>query len=191
MFSKKDFILEWMDKFQHPTGYDYEVVVPVNDNTTVTMIARYLAYKTKEDFLFDCCMQNNDTLEQLSDIHDNLNLEERAEGDVQLVSASWRYESETHHLQLDMKDRVFLILAFMPFLRLFLKEGFGDYSPTNNLMVVGCPKGRKWWDQLTEQSNSEGQRQRDLMTQRIGLGPMKDCGWSFAKYGPELNLQPL
>ncbi len=190
MFNKNDFLVDWMDNFQHPTGYEHHILVPLDDGIEVNLIAKYLAYPKKEDFLFELCMRQKVTSEALAGVYDNLRLEERADGDVELVEISWRYESETHQLQLNMKDRVYLMQRFMPFMKKFVSEGFGGPTPSENLMMTAMPKGFKYRNSGYV-SGDLGQKQRAILAKRVGMGVMKDFGWSFAKYNSDLKLQPL
>lgn len=191
MFNRNQFMLEWMDRCDAPTGYEHEIVIPLNEQHTVKLIARYFAYKRKEDFMLACCLREKATTEQLDGIYKNLRLDERANYDIELVEVSWRYESETlHQLQLDMKDRVYIIQKFMPFLKEFLTNGYGGPTPHQDIMVVAMPQGFKY-NNMGYVDGPEGQRQRALIAKRVGMGKMKECGWCFAKYGPDLKLQPL
>lgn len=192
MFNKVEFLMEWMEKYQPPTGYEHEIVVPLDSGDEVKLIARYLAYKKKEDFLFAICHNEKQTLEQCRGIYDNLRLNERANYDIELAEVSWRYESATlHQLQLDMKDRVYIMRKFMPFLREFLTNGYGGPTPHENIMAVAYPHGFKMYDNLGNVSAEDGQKQRAMLARRVGIGAMKDFGWSFAKYGSDGKLHPL
>ena len=191
MFNKTEFLLEWMEKYQAPTGYQHQIVIPLDSGDEVKLIARYLAYKKKEDFLFSLCHNEKQSYEQCSGVYENLRLDERANYDIELVEVSWRYESETlHQLQLNMKDRVYIIQKFMPFLKQFLNNGYGGPTPHENIMAVAMPQGFKYND-LGYVDGKAGQRQRALIAKRVGIGAMKECGWSFAKYDSNLKLQPL
>ena len=189
MFNKNQFILDWVDSFQQPVGYDHEIVIPLEIGE-IKLVARYLAYKKKEDFIFSLINSDNTSLEQLTSIHEELRWEERAEGDIELVEVSWRYESEIHQLQLSMKDRVYMIQKFMPFLKEFLNSGYGGPTPVENIMAVAKPEGYKY-NELGYVDGEAGQRQRAMIAKRCGIGLMKDCGWSFAKYGSDKKLHPL
>lgn len=192
MFNKNKFLMEWTDNYQPSTGYEHEIIIPIDNNNQVKLIARYLAYKKKEDFLFAVCHNEKQTLEQCAGIYDNLRLDERADYDVELVEVSWRYESETlHQLQLAMQDRVYVIRKFLPFLRQFLSEGYGGPTPHENVMAVAYPHGFKILDNLGGVSAEQGQKQREMFARRVGIGAMKECGWCFAKYNAEGKLQPL
>ena len=189
MFNRNQFILDWVDHFQQPTGYDHEIVIPL-DIGDVKLIARYLAYKKKEDFIFSLINDEKTTKEELSAIYDEMRLDERADGDIELVEVSWRYESEVHQLQLTMKQRVFMVQKFMPFLKQFLNFGYGGPTPVENIMAVAKPEGYKY-NELGYIDGEAGQRQRAMIAKRCGIGLMKDCGWSFAKYGSDKKLHPL
>lgn len=190
MFNKTEFLLEWMENYQVPTGYEHQIVIPLDDGVEVNLIARYFAYKKKEDFLFAVCHNEKQTDAQCAGIYDNLRLDERAEGDVELVEVSWRYESETHQLQLSMQDRVYMMQRFIPFLKDFLANGYGGITLVNNIMAVALPQGFKY-NNLGYVDGKVGQRQRAVLAKRVGIGAMKECGWSFAKYDSNLKLQPL
>jgi hypothetical protein len=189
MFNKNQFILDWVDHFQQPTGYDHEIVIPLEIGE-INLIARYFAYKKKEDFIFSLINDDKTTAEELSSVYEEMRWEERAEGDIELVEVSWRYESEVHQLQLSMKDRVYIIQKFMPFLKEFLTSGYGGPTPKENIMAVAKPQGFKY-NNLGYVDGEAGQRQRAMIAKRCGIGLMKDCGWSFAKYGADRKLHPL
>jgi len=189
MFNKNQFILDWVDHFQQPTGYDHEIVIPLEIGD-VKLIARYLAYKKKEDFIFSLINDENTSVENLSLINEEMRWEERAEGNIELVEVSWRYESEIHQLQLSMKDRVYIMQKFVPFLKQFLAFGYGGPTPKENIMAVAKPQGFKY-NNLGYVDGEAGQRQRAMIAKRCGIGAMKDCGWSFAKYGSDKKLHPL
>ena len=191
MFNKTEFLLEWMENYQAPTGYEHQIVIPLDSGDEVKLIARYFAYKKKEDFLFAVCNNEKQTTAQCAGIYDNLRLDERADNDLELVEISWRYESETlHQLQLSMKDRVYLMQRFMPFMKKFVNEGFGGPIPSENLMMTAMPQGYKYRNSGYV-SGDRGQKQRAILAKRVGMGMMKDFGWSFAKYDSNLKLQPL
>ena len=189
MFDRNKFIIDWVDHFQQPTGYDHEIVIPL-DIGEVKLIARYLAYKKKEDFIFSLINDEKTTSKELSAVYGNMRLDERAEGDVELVEVSWRYESEIHQLQLCMQDRVYMMQRFIPFLKDFLAYGYGGITLVNNIMAVAKPQGFKY-NNLGYTDGAAGQRQRAFLAKRCGIGLMKECGWSYAKYGADKKLYPL
>jgi len=189
MFDRNKFIIDWVDHFQQPTGYDHEIVIPL-DIGEVKLIARYLAYKKKEDFIFSLINDEKTTSKELSAVYGNMRLDERAEGDVELVEVSWRYESEIHQLQLCMQDRVYMMQRFIPFLKDFLANGYGGITLVNNIMAVAKPQGFKY-NNLGYTDGAAGQRQRAFLAKRCGIGLMKECGWSYAKYGADKKLYPL
>ena len=189
MFNKNQFILDWVDHFQQPTGYDHEIVIPLEIGD-IKLIARYLAYKKKEDFIFSLINDEKTATEEIDAIFNNMRWAERAEGDIELVEVSWRYESEVHQLQLSMKDRVYIMQKFIPFLKDFLNNGYGGPTPVENIMAVAKPQGFKY-NNLGYTDGDAGQRQRAFLAKRCGIGMMKEHGWSYSKYGPDLKLQPL
>jgi|TARA_B110000908_G_scaffold100026_1_gene118049 hypothetical protein len=191
MFTKSEFFMEWMDKYKAPTGYEHEIVMTLDSGDHVKLIAKFLAYEKKEDFLFALC-HNSKQDDNITGVYENLRLDERADYDIELVEVSWRYECETlHQLQLSMRDRVLILRRFMPFVKSFLADGYGGPTPHENIMVVALPRGFKVLDNLGGVSAEQGQRQRSLFAKRMGMGSMKDCDWSFAKYGADLKLHPL
>ena len=189
MFNRNKFILDWVDHFQQPTGYDHEIVIPLEIGE-VKLIARYLAYKKKEDFIFSLISDEKTSTENISQIYDQMRWDERAQGDIELVEVSWRYESVVHQLQLSMKDRVYIIQKFVPFLKQFLNFGYGGPTPKENIMAVAKPEGFKY-DSLGYTDGKAGQKQRAMIAKRCGIGMMKKCGWSYAKYGADRKLHPL
>ena len=98
-----------------------------------------MAYVKKEDFIFSLLNNEKQTLEQVSGIYDNLRLDERSGTDIELVEVSWRYEGTIHQLQLKMDQRVYILKRFLPFLKIFLKEGYGGPTPQKDIMVVAYP----------------------------------------------------
>ena len=109
MFDRNKFIIDWYDHFQQPTGYEHEIVIPLEDGNEIKLIARYMAYVKKEDFIFSLLNNEKQTLEQVSGIYDNLRLDERSGTDIELVEVSWRYEGTIHQLQLKMDQRVYIL----------------------------------------------------------------------------------
>ena len=189
MFNKNQFILDWVDNFQQPTGYDHEIVIPIEPGD-VKLIARYMAYAKKEDFIFSLINDELTPIEEIEGLYEQLRWDERADSDIELVEVSWRYESEVHQLQLSMKDRVYIMQKFIPFLKDFLNNGYGGPTPIENIMAIAKPQGFKY-NNLGYTDGEAGQRQRAFLAKRCGIGQMKECGWSFAKYGSNLKLQPL
>ena len=189
MFDRNKFIIDWVDNFQQPTGYDHEIVIPLKIGE-VKLIARYYAYKKKEDFIFTQINDEKVSKEELSGLWEEMRFDERSGTDIELVEVSWRYESSVHQLQLSMKDRVYIIQKFIPFLKQFLNFGYGGPTPKENIMAVAKPQGFKY-NNLGYADGKAGQKQRAFIAKRCGIGMMKECGWSFAKYGSDKKLHPL
>lgn len=191
MFDRNKFIIDWYDHFQQPTGYEHEIVIPLEDGNEIKLIARYMAYVKKEDFIFSLLNNEKQTLEQVSGIYDNLRLDERSGTDIELVEVSWRYEGTIHQLQLKMDQRVYILKRFLPFLKIFLKEGYGGPTPQKDIIVLAYPHGFKIMTDWGDGSAAQGQHQRAKLSQRVGIGALKECGWCFGKYDQDGKLQPL
>ena len=190
MFNRNEFLLAWSDHYRAAVKYENEILMLLEDDKEASIVCRYAAYKKKEDFIFSLINDEKTTSKELSAVYGNMRLDERAEGDVELVEVSWRYESEIHQLQLCMQDRVYMMQRFIPFLKDFLANGYGGITLVNNIMAVAKPQGFKY-NNLGYTDGAAGQRQRAILAKRVGMGVMKDFGWSFAKYSSDLKLQPL
>ena len=193
MFDRNEFLLAWGDHYSAPVQYENEILMLLEDDKEASIVCRYLAYKKKEDFMFNVCMNEKQTKEQQAGVWDNLRLDERSGREFELVELSWSYEGSLHQMQLSKRERLIMLRAFIPLCKQYLETGYGAIAPPyKDLMAVSYPYGLKVKDDLTSYSVDAGQRQRDMLAQRMfNWGAMKDFGWAFAKYTSEGKIQPL
>ena len=192
MFDRNEFLQSWSDNYSAPISYENSVLMQIENSKSVSIVAQYFAYKKKEDFLFDICMQEKQTPQQEAGIYSKLKLKQRSGKEFEIAEVAWKYESDLHQMQINRRLRTIILLRFMPLAKLFLNEGYGGIiSPYKDLMLVTQPIGTKIQDNFIMNNPEEGKRQRSLMARRLGFGAMKDFGWSFAKYNSKGKLQPL
>ena len=191
MFNRDQFILEWVDHFEQPTGYEHSVLFNA-DGHEVKLVGMYYAYKKKEDFIFSLINDTKVDAVQLEQIYNEMRWDERADYDVmEMVEVSWRFEAMVHQNELPMKQRVMMLRKFLPFLREFLKDGYGGPSPKADVLLAAYPRGLKDMNDWTEESQKIGARQRSNITKMMGFGPVKDSGWVFGLYDEERKIHPL
>ena len=190
MFNRNQFILDWVDHFQQPTGYENQVVFNV-EGKEIKLIGMYYAYKKKEDFIFSLINDKKVTPEQLAEIYDNMRWDERPDYEIEMVEVSWRFEAMVHQEEIPMKKRFMMLRKFIPFLREFLKEGYGGPSPKADILLTAYPFGLKNYNDWSEDSQKKGATQRSYIAKMMGFGPVKDCGWMFGKYDADGKIHPL
>ncbi len=188
-FNRNEFIMEWVNEFQQPEGFEHQLVMDV-DGKEITLTCLYYAYRKKEDFIFSLINDQKVSDDVLSDIYDNMDWDTRADYDYEMVEVSWSFNAYVLATDLPMKHRVFILRTLIPYLRKFLKEGYGGVTPQNDILAVAKPQGLKDPNNWTGESSSVGQRQRAALARLVGFGDLKDCGWMFAKYDGEGKLHP-
>ena len=169
MFDRSQFTLDNIDSFSRPTGYEHDIIIPLDD-FDVTLTACAYEYSSKEDFLFH--MVGDGVLtEELDHLNNTI-------PDGKVVSVSFRNQSGVHQMQMHSQQRTYALQRFIPCLRTFLKQGIAGLQLTNQTLVAKNI-GRKVYDHLTEESNNEGARQRGLLSKRLGLGDMDEYGYTI------------
>ena len=193
MFDRNEFLLTWNDHYSAPVQYENEILMLLEDDKEASIVCKYQAFKKKEDFMFNVCMNEKQTKEQQAGVWDNLRLDERSGKEFELIDVSWTYEGSLHQMQLSRRERLTILRAFIPLGKQYLETGYGAIAPPyKDLMAVSYPHGLKVKDGFISFSAEAGQQQRDLLAQRMfNWGAMKDFGWAFAKYSSEGKIQPL
>ena len=195
MFNRSEFLLTWSDHYSAPVQYDNEILMLLENDREASIVCSFLAYKKKEDFMFNVCMNEKQTKEQQAEVWDNLRLDERSGKEFELLETSWAYEGTLHQMQLSARERLTMLRAFIPYCKEFLKSGFPGTPidpPYKDLMAVAYPHGLKVKTDMTTYSADKGKEQRNILSVgRLGLSPSKECGWSFNKWDAEGKLQPL
>ena len=112
-----------------PVLYENEILMLLEDDKEASLVCRYLAYKKKEDFMFNVCMNEKQTKEQQAGVWDNLRLDERSGKEFELVEISFLYEGELHQMQLSKQERLLMLRKFIPLAKQFVTTGYGAIAP--------------------------------------------------------------
>jgi hypothetical protein len=190
MFNRDQFILEWLEHFEQPTGYEHQVVFDI-EGEEVKLVGMYYAYKKKEDFIFSLINDKKVDAVQLEQLYNEMRWDERSDYDIEMVEVAWRFEAMVHQNELPMKYRFKILRKFIPFLRDFLKNGYGGPSPSKDVLLTAFPHGLKDYNDWSEDSKQTGARQRSNIAKMMGFGPVKECGWMFGLYDDEGKIHPL
>jgi len=88
------------------------------------------------------------------------------------------------------QERTKMYIEFLSKGKEFLKGDFYGLNPEPGDMLAARPQGPKIDQGFTDRSLKLGAKQRALIAQRYGFGPLFEDGLQYARYNNELVLEP-
>ena len=161
------------------------------DGIDMTFVPFVVPFAKREDFPYSLIIEGDLTREQLAATWTVTTSRPRPTAGPEIVEVGWRFECNKHIEQLSKKTRTKALLRFAKDLRDVINEGLLGVTPSENMMLVAFPHGRKSALDLSQRSLEDGTKQRAQFAQRVGFGSVFPDNMSYGIYDNEGHLLPV